>query len=80
MRQTQVSDSEQLNAIVAAQNRQIALLKSQFQHLRISHEAHASTLAEAHRKELEAMKAYVHYLEESRDSKCMFWIHRVLFT
>ncbi|KAB2576266.1 Intracellular protein transport protein USO1 [Lasiodiplodia theobromae] len=69
MRQTQVSDSEQLNAIVAAQNRQIALLKSQFQHLRISHEAHASTLAEAHRKELEAMKAYVHYLEESRDSK-----------
>ncbi|KAL0259902.1 hypothetical protein SLS55_005643 [Diplodia seriata] len=69
MRQTQVSDNEQLKAVVVTQNKQIALLKSQFQHLRISHEAHASTLAEAHHREMDAMRSYVHYLEESRDCK-----------
>ncbi|KKY14709.1 hypothetical protein UCDDS831_g08108 [Diplodia seriata] len=71
MRQTQVSDNEQLKAVVVTQNKQIALLKSQFQHLRISHEAHASTLAEAHHREIDAMRSYVHYLEESRDCKPM---------
>ncbi|OJD34709.1 viral a-type inclusion protein [Diplodia corticola] len=69
MRQPQVSEPGQLKAAVVTQDKQIALLKSQFQHLRISHEAHASTLAEAHRREMDAMRAYVHYLEESRDCK-----------
>ncbi|EOD52925.1 hypothetical protein UCRNP2_259 [Neofusicoccum parvum UCRNP2] len=35
----------------------------------MSHEAHAASIAEAHRKETDAMKAYLHYLEASYDSR-----------
>lgn len=71
MHAPQVSENEQLKATIAAQNKKIAALKSQFQHLRISHEAHAASLAEAHRKEVDALKAYLHYTEASHDSRRM---------
>jgi len=59
---------EQLRATISAREGQISTLSAQFATLKNSHEAHVSSLTEAHSKELQSLKVYTDALEKQRCS------------
>ncbi|KAK8197036.1 uncharacterized protein BKA78DRAFT_349597 [Phyllosticta capitalensis] len=59
--------SENLQETLLARNKTIFNLRSQFVNLRKSHKAHIRTLVDAHTKDIDAMKSYIDFLENSRE-------------
>ncbi|KAF2201518.1 hypothetical protein GQ43DRAFT_471704 [Delitschia confertaspora ATCC 74209] len=62
---------EELKATITAQDNTISTLQSQFGSLRASHEAHITSLLEAHAKEIATLRTYSKVLEEQQSQKTL---------